>query len=111
MLCQRVVDESKDETDRSKALALLSAYYMKSGNTNEAIKIANSMTDIMHSNYLSLRIFVFLSRRYPIPLPVSTPLMVPAHRFENVIPMIKPAIIPRNIYSPIHEVFCLFMEY
>ena len=54
MLCQRVVDESKDETDRSKALALLSAYYMKSGNTNEAIKIANSMTDIMHSKEVLL---------------------------------------------------------
>ena len=54
MLCQKVVDESKDETDRSKALALLSTYYMKSGNTNEAIKIANSMTDIMHSKEILL---------------------------------------------------------
>ena len=54
MLCQRVIDESKDETDRSKALALLSTYYMKSGNTNEAIKIANSMTDILHSKEILL---------------------------------------------------------
>ena len=53
-LCQRVVEESKNEKDRSKALSLLAGYYMKSGNAAEAIKIANSMTDFKHSKELLL---------------------------------------------------------
>lgn len=53
-LCQRVVEESKNEKDRAKALSLLAGYYMKSGNAAEAIKIANSMTDFKHSKELLL---------------------------------------------------------
>lgn len=53
-LCQRVVEESKNDTDRSRALSLLSCYYMKSGNAIEALKIANSMTDFKHSKEIML---------------------------------------------------------
>lgn len=53
-LCQRVVEESKNDTDRSRALSLLSGYYMKSGNSAEAIMIANKMTDLKHSKELLL---------------------------------------------------------
>ena len=53
-LCRRVVEESKNETDRSRALSLLSSYYMKSGNSAEAIMIANKMTDLKHSKDLLL---------------------------------------------------------
>ncbi|WP_022777416.1 helix-turn-helix domain-containing protein [Butyrivibrio sp. AE3009] len=53
-LCRRVVEESKDETDRSKALSMLCSYYMKAGNASAAMKIADSMTDIMHSKEVLL---------------------------------------------------------
>ena len=53
-LCRRVVEESKDETDRSKALSMLCSYYMKAGNVSAAMKIADSMTDIMHSKEVLL---------------------------------------------------------
>lgn len=53
-LCERVIDESRDEADRFNALSLLSNYYAKSGNMDEALKIANSMSDLMNSKEVLL---------------------------------------------------------
>jgi len=53
-LCERVLDESRDEEDRFRALKLLAGNHMKAGNINEAIKIANGMADIMHSKEVLL---------------------------------------------------------
>ena len=53
-LCERVLDESRDEEDRFRALKLLAGNHMKAGNINEAVKIANGMADIMHSKEVLL---------------------------------------------------------
>ena len=53
-LCTRVLEGSRDDADRSKALTLLASFYMKAGNTTEALKIANSMTEIMCSKEVLL---------------------------------------------------------
>lgn len=53
-LCERVVDESRVESDRFKALNLLANYYAKSENRDEAIKIANGMSDLMNSKEVLL---------------------------------------------------------
>lgn len=53
-LCEKVVEESKDEADRFKALSLLASYYAKAGNMDEAIKIANTMSDLMNSKEVLL---------------------------------------------------------
>lgn len=53
-LCIKVIDESRNETDRFKALTLLANYYVKSGNRDEAVKIANSMSDLIHSKEVLL---------------------------------------------------------
>ena len=53
-LCERVLDESRDEKDRFRALKLLAGNHMKAGNINEAVKIANGMADIMHSKEVLL---------------------------------------------------------
>ena len=53
-LCERVLEESRDEEDRFRALKLLAGNHMKAGNINEAVKIANGMADIMHSKEVLL---------------------------------------------------------
>ena len=53
-LCTRVIEESRDEADRFKALSLLANYHMKAGNREEAVKIAKGMSDIMNSKEVLL---------------------------------------------------------
>lgn len=53
-LCKRILDESRDEADRCKAQRMLCNYYAKSGNSAEAVRIAESMADILHSKEILL---------------------------------------------------------
>lgn len=53
-LCKRVLDDSRNEQDRNRAMKMLCNHYVKAGNTTEAINIANSMADMFHSREVLL---------------------------------------------------------
>lgn len=53
-LCKRVIEESKDNLDRNIAQRLLCNCYAKSGNLVEAVKVAEGMSDVMHSKEVLL---------------------------------------------------------
>ena len=48
-LCQSVLEDCRDENERCRAIRLLCEYYVKSGNTAEALHLAKSVADTEHS--------------------------------------------------------------
>ena len=47
-LCERVLEDCKKEQERLRATVLLCKHYAASGNTNEAVQLANGVADFEH---------------------------------------------------------------
>lgn len=47
-LCERVLEDCKKEQERLRAILLLCRHYTASGNTNEAVQLANGVADFEH---------------------------------------------------------------
>ncbi len=47
-LCERVLEDCKKESERLRAILLLCRYYAASGNTSEALQLANGVADFEH---------------------------------------------------------------
>lgn len=48
LLCERVLEDCKKEQERLRATLLLCKHYAASGNTNEAVQLANGVADFEH---------------------------------------------------------------
>lgn len=53
-LCQRILEECREEGERYRAIKLLSEYYVKTGNNSEALHLIQGVADMAHCRELLL---------------------------------------------------------